>query len=182
MADTEVPEVEEPMAMTWSIGRVLAVIAALTMIAFWAWIFAGGPRKANPDRLEDRAWVETAVARCDQMLEQFEQLPTAAESETPAERSQQLTAANALLTSMIDDLERTAPTGERDREVLDPWFADWRTLLADRATFAAAVENDPAAVFHPTENTDLGRGVDETVKIFADVNDMPECRPTTDVG
>lgn len=182
MADTQVPEVDEPMAMRWSVGRVLAVIAALAIIAFWAWIFAGGPRKMNKDRLQDEAWVETSIERCERMLDELDDVPSAAASKTQAERSRNVLAANEVIAAMVDDLERTAPTDEQDREVLDEWFKDWRVYLSDRANYAERVLDDPAARFQVTENEKLGRGVDDTIRTFADVNDMKACRPPGDVG
>lgn len=175
-------EVDEPLAMRWSFGRVLAVIAFLAMVAFWAWIFTGGPKKANPDRLTDRDWVTAASNRCQRMLDDLDEIPSAAETATPAERAKNVRAANAVLSTMIDDLEASAPTDPNDREVLDHWFEDWRVYLKDRGRYADAVERDPGAVFEITENKRLHRGVDDTVKTFADVNDMPDCAPPGDVG
>lgn len=182
MADTRAPEVDEPLAMRWTIGRALAVVVVLLVIAFWAWIFTGGPRRENPDRLADRAWVESAIDRCDQMLDELDEIPNAASATSGAERAQQVRAANTAISAMVDDLERSAPTDQHDRDVLDPWFADWRVLLQDRAAYAAAVVEHPGARFQVTENEEMGRGVDDTIRTFADVNDMPECRPPDDVG
>ncbi|MCB0977366.1 MAG: hypothetical protein KDB02_07880 [Acidimicrobiales bacterium] len=182
MPDTLSPEVDEPLAMRWSIGRILAVLAFLAMVAFWAWIFTGGPKKANPDRLADRAWVSTAVDRCQRMLDDLDEIPSAAETPTPAERAKNVRAADAVLSKMVDDLEASAPTDPKDREVLDHWFNDWRVYLKDRARYADAVATDPGAVFEITENERLHRGVDDTLKTFADVNDMPDCAPPGDVG
>ena len=38
-------EVEEPLSMSWSIGRVLAVAAMAAMAIFWAVVFRGIPKK-----------------------------------------------------------------------------------------------------------------------------------------
>ena len=182
MADTRAPERDEPLAMTWTLGRVLAIVVGLALVVFWAWIFTGGPRRPNPDRLEDRAWVETAVDRCQRMLDELDEIPSAAATPTHQERAVHVREANAVIASMVDDLERSAPTADQDRDVLDPWFGDWRVYLGDRATYADRVAADPGATFQVTENEDLGRGVDDTITTFADVNDMPECRPPGDVG
>lgn len=168
--------------MSWTVGRVLAVAVGLALVVFWAWILSGGPRKPNPDRLQDRTWVNAARIRCDVMLDELDAMPSAAEAETPEERSRQVVEANAIVAATIDELEATAPEDERDREVLDAWFADWRVYLDDRADYAERVADDPGAAFQVTENPELGRGVDDTIRTFADVNDMPECRTPGDVG
>lgn len=185
MADTRAPgapDLDEPMAMRWTVGRFLAVAVFLAVVVFWAWILTGGPKKDNPDLLEDRAWVASAITRCDAMLDDLDAIPSAAEATSNVERAEQVRSANAAIAAMVDDLEASAPDEASDREVLEPWFADWRTLLSDRAAYADAVATDPGATFQVTENENLGRGVDDTIKTFADVNDMPECRPPGDVG
>lgn len=162
--------------------RTLAVVAALAMFLFWVWILTGGPRKANPDRLDDRAFAEQAEVRCDRLLTDLAALPAAAEATSATERADTLDRANGLVTAMVDDLEADAPLSGDDRISLDGWFADWRIYLDNRRTYAAELEVDPDAQLILAENPELGDGVDRTIMIFADVNDMPSCATPGDVG
>lgn len=165
-----------------TVWRTLAVIAALAMFLFWLWIFTGGPRKANPDRLDDRAFVERAEARCDRLLTDLEDVQAASEADSATERAAALDRANVLVMAMVDDLEADAPLSGDDRKSLDGWFQDWNAYLDDRRTYADALRVDPDAQLRITENTELRDGVDKTIEIFADVNDMPSCATPGDVG
>lgn len=184
MADsTPIPsesvEGERAPSMVW---RAVAVAAALVMVLFWLWIFTGGPRKANPDRLDDRAFVERAEVRCARLLTDLEALQPASEATSAPDRAATLERANVLVADMVDDLEADAPISGDDRTSLDGWFRDWNSYLDDRRTYADALRVDPDAQLRVTENTDLGDGVDKTIEIFADVNDMPSCATPGDVG
>ena len=53
---------EAPLSMSWTPGRVAAVVAILAMVGFWAWVFSGAPAKQNPDYLQDRAYAEALEA------------------------------------------------------------------------------------------------------------------------
>ncbi|HEX2576185.1 MAG TPA: hypothetical protein VHK88_07530 [Aquihabitans sp.] len=176
------PEVDEPLALPSRVGRTLAVIAALAMILFWIWIFAGGPRKANADRLDDRAYVERTEQRCQRLLTDLDELPAAGEATSAAERADVLDRANVLVAAMVDDIQADAPTTGDDGESLRGWFADWRAYVADREAYAERLRADPDARLLVTENPELKDSVDRTIKIFADVNDMPDCATPGDVG
>lgn len=175
-------EVEEPLGMSWTIGRVLAVVVSLAMIAFWAWIFAGGPKKVNPDRLDDRAYVAFAKERCQTLRDDIAELPNAVAAKTAAERADVLDQSNLLVARMVHDLEAKAPRTGDDGISLKGWLADWRTYVDDREDYAARLRTDPNARMDVTENKEFKDGVDETIRVFADVNDMPTCRTPGDVG
>lgn len=175
------PEVDVPMGVSTKLGRYLAVVVALAIILFWIWIFTGGPRKANADRLEDRAYVERTHERCQVLRDDLGTLPGAGDFTSAEQRADVLDEANVMVSSFLDEIEADAPTGS-DREVLDGWFADWRTYLADREDFAERLREDPDAKLLVTENTRLNDSVDKTIEVFADVNDMPDCATPGDVG
>lgn len=162
--------------------RALGVVAALAMALFWIWIFTGGPKKPNPDRLDDRAYVERSEQRCDRLLDDLDALPPASKSPNAAARAEVLGKANALVSDMVDDLEADAPRSGDDEVSLDGWFRDWHRYLRDRDRFAERLATDPSAQLTITENTELSDGVDKTIKIFADRNDMPSCATPGDVG
>ena len=66
---TDDPEVDETLAMRWSVGRVLGVLTMVLIAVFWAAVFAGIFKRDNFDRLDDRAFVARTEARCDTLLE-----------------------------------------------------------------------------------------------------------------
>jgi hypothetical protein len=71
----ESPQVDEPMSMRWSIGRVLAVATMLAIALFWTVVFSGLPKRTNPDYLDDRAFVSRTETRCDELLADLDELP-----------------------------------------------------------------------------------------------------------
>lgn len=176
------PELEEPLDPPSTAIRVLAVIVVLAMMLFWIWIFARGPAKANPDRLDDRAYVERTEKRCQQLLTDLEALPPAEKADSASGRADVLDRANVMVAAMVDDIEGGAPTTGDDGVSLKRWFVDWRTYLADRKDYADRLRRDPDAKLLVTENPELKDSVDRTIQIFADVNDMGDCATPGDVG
>ncbi len=177
-------EVDEPLSMRWNPWRIAAVVAVLVMALFWLWIFSGGPRRANPDYLDDRAYVATAKARCQQLRADLDEqgLLIPGLTDNAEERADELDVANALVAGLVDDLSAAAPTTGDDGKSLRGWLTDWRQYLADREAYAEALRTDPEARFLLTENEEMRDSVDRTIKIFADVNDMPDCATPGDVG
>jgi hypothetical protein len=159
---------------------VLAVVAALAIVLFWLWIFSGAPRRQNPDRLRDRAWVERAEATCAATVDRIEALPPAPSSASSAERADVVDGANQELDAMLTVLADDPPTGEGDLEVVRPWLADWRTYLDNRRDYERRLRTDPGARLFVDEK--FGDPIETVIGIFADVNDMPSCATPGDVG
>lgn len=174
-------EVEEPLGMTGTALRAVAVIAALAMVLFWAWIFSGGPKKQNPDYLDDRAYVTRSAERCRQLIDDLKALPNAEAASTAKQRADVLDQANELVSGMVDDLESTAPRTGDDAKSLKGWIADWRTYVENREDYARRLRTDPGARLLLDANPG-GDPVDRPIEVFADVNDMPDCATPGDVG
>lgn len=174
-------EADQPLAMRWTIGRVATVVAVLAMVGFWAWIFAGGPQKENPDRLDDRAFVARTEKRCRALRSDLKALPNAAVLTDAADRAELLDDANALVTGMVDEIEADAPERGEDAASVSGWITDWRLYLADRADYADRLRRDPEAQLL-LSRSELGDSVDKTIEIFAQVNDMRDCATPGDVG
>ena len=174
-------EVEEPLSMSWSVGRVLAVLVMVSIAIFWAVVFLGIPRKENPDRLDDRAFVERTIVRCDAMLEDLADLPSGPFVEDPVERAEVLDQATDLVEAMVDAIEADAPTTGDDAISLTGWLGDWRTYIENRRDYATRLRVDPDArlLLDPSLG---GDSVDKPIEIFADVNDMPTCATPGDIG
>ncbi len=184
MAQPSAPQdLDEPMAMRWSVGRVLAIAVSLALVVFWIWIFSGAPARPNPDRLDDRAFVARAEARCQQLLDDLGELPGPGEFGSADVRADVLEEANVLVAAMVDDLEADAPRTGDDAVRLEGWLGDWRTYLADRADYVERLRVDPEAKLLISINPKLQDPVDKTIQIFADdVNEMPACVTPGDVG
>ncbi len=183
-SETATHEVDQPLGMRWTVGRVAAVVAALAMVAFWAWIFSGAPKRSNPDYLDDRAYVKAAETRCQRLRDDLDDrgLLVPGTFDDAVERAAQLDVANRLVADLVDDLAAAAPTTGDDGVRLRGWLADWRTYVADREAYADALRTNPEARLFVTENRELGDSVDQTIAVFADVNDMPACETPGDVG
>jgi hypothetical protein len=174
-------EVEEPLSMSWSVGRILAVVVMVAIAAFWSIVFLGIPKKENPDRLDDRAFVERTARRCDQLLEDLAGLPNASFVDDHRERADVLDEATDLVEEMVDAIEADAPEEGDDGISLRGWIADWRTYVANRRDYADRLRDDPDARFLLDQSLG-GDSVDKPIEIFADVNDMPSCATPGDVG
>jgi len=185
MPTTTGPEAppEQPLAMRWSVGRVLTVIVALSMVLFWIWILSGAPAHSNPDRLGDRAFADRTEQRCTDLLAELKELPGAGDFKTADQRADVLDQANALVSTMVDEIEADAPRTGDDAVRIKGWLQDWRLYLQDRRDYASALRTDPDAKLVITVNPKLKDGVDQTITIFArDANDMDDCVPPGDVG
>ncbi len=174
-------EVEEPLSMSWSVGRVLAVLVMVSIAVFWAVVFLGIPRKENPDRLDDRIFVERTIERCDTLLEDLADLPGGPFIRDPVERADVLDDATDLVEAMVDEIEADAPTTGDDATSLEGWLGDWRTYVENRRDYAARLRVDPEARLLLDQSLG-GDSVDKPIEIFADVNDMPTCATPGDVG
>jgi len=175
------PEVDEPMAMRWSIGRIAAVVVVLAMVLFWIWIWSGAPAKRNPDWLADRAYASTLERRCEQLRDDLAELPPPVETPQANARADVLEQANALVADFVRDLEAGAPTTGDAATVMGGWIADWKAYLANREDYVERLRADAGARFLVDES-EFGDSVDKTIAIFAQVNEIEACETPGDVG
>lgn len=180
MADPDV--IDEPMSIGGRLQRVLVVAVIVVLLGFWAWIFSGGPRADHADEVSDREFVERTHRRCRILRAELSLLPDANQSETATDRADVVDDATALVVRMVDDIETDFPDDEADLEVLEQWIADWRAYIDDRQSYADRLRDDQSAQFEVTQNERVFRGVDDTIRNFADVNGMPDCATPGDVG
>lgn len=164
----------------WSFARVLAVTTGLALILFWLWIFSGGPRKQNPDYLEDRAWAERTEATCAATVARIDDLPAAPSAASSSERAAVVDRANDELEAMLDELDVDLPSSKDDLEVVRPWLADWRTYLANRRDYADRLRTDPDAQLLVDEK--FRDSIETVIGTFAEVNEMDSCVVPGDVG
>jgi hypothetical protein len=177
----ETHEVDEPLSMTGTALRVLGVVAVLAMTIFWIWIFAGGPKKVNPDRLDDRAFVTRTAERCDDLRADLADLPNAASIDGARARADVLDRATDLVDGFIAATRADAPKTGDDARSVRGWLGDWETYSANRRDFADRLRKDPKARFLLDAN-EAGDPIDKPIEIFAQVNDMKQCATPGDVG
>lgn len=176
------PEADDavPTRPRGSRGVYLGVAVVIAMMLMWIWIFSGAPKKVNPDRLADRAWVERAEDTCRTTMDRVDGRSEPTDSDEPDDRADAIDASSDDLEDMLALLADPLPSEESDREVVEPWLDDWATLIEDRRTYADAVREDPDARFLITEK--FNDGIDDVIGTFAEVNEMPSCGPAGDVG
>lgn len=159
----------------------MAIVAVVTMILYWTWIFSGAPAKDNPDRLQDRAYAARLEDQCQGLRDGLEKLPNAADLSTPAARADVLDRANVLVGKFIDELEAGAPTSGDASVSIEGWIGDWRKYLANREDYAKRLRTEPNAQLL-LDRSKLGDSVDKTIQIFSQVNEIPSCDTPGDVG
>lgn len=162
-------------------GRSLAIVAVVTMILFWLWIFSGAPAKDDADRLQDRAYVTRLEDRCQRLRADIEELPSAAGVSSPAERDAALDDANVLVSEFIADLAAGAPSTGDAAVSIAGWRADWEKYLANREDYAKRLRNDTSAQLL-LSRSELGDTVDKAIESFSQVNVIPACATPDDIG
>lgn len=177
------PEGDRPaeVGRTRRLGKVLTVVAVLALVAFWAWILSGAPKRTNPDRLSDRSRVASIARRCQAAVREVDALPSATTAKSATDRADVVDQATGALDRLVDDIEAAAPPSGDDAVRLRGWVRDWRTYLHDRRDYARRLRRTPRAQFLLDENR-AGDPIDRPIKNFADINEMPVCAPPGDVG
>jgi hypothetical protein len=168
------------MGFTW--GRGLAIVAVVSMVIFWIWIFSGAAKKTNADYLENRTYAAALEKQCQGLRDQLDELPNAADMTSQAERADVLDDANVLVGQFIDEVAADAPkTGDAGKS-MKGWLTDWRTYLADREDYAQRLRTEDNAQLLLSRSTIGADSVDKTIQIFTQVNDIPACDTPGDVG
>jgi hypothetical protein len=164
-------------ATAWTAAGVAVVLAVVLM---WIWIFSGAAKKTNPDWVTDRDWAEQAEDTCAATQQVVDERAAPAGRQSAAERADAIDESTEDLAAMIAALRDPLPDSAADREVVEPWLADWEKLLDDRRTYADAVRANPDAQFYTEEK--FSDGLDSVIETFANVNEIFSCAPAGDVG
>jgi hypothetical protein len=161
----------------WILGFVLAGIAVMWIYVFW---FDLSGRGQPLDRVSDRQWSAAAEAVCAPVRAKVFELPQASSTRTPQERAVVFAQATELLATMVTRLQALPFNGKAaEREVVDRWLADWRTLLQDRQEYIAQLRTGYDGEFGVTAG-EGGAPIDGRMDTFADVNHMKSCEYTGD--
>ena len=173
--------VHPPATRRWTLGRVLAAICVVGVVAMWSYVLflaVAEGRQAPRDRVADPAFSPSAQEICATAHVDVAALPPAANTPNPTERAAIVTTANDRFARMLGDLDAIVPEGD-DGRIVREWLADWRTYLGDRAAYARALTKDATAQLLVTPKDQ--QQVTEFIDAFAADNRIIACATPIDV-
>ena len=178
------PSSPTPTRETRSIlARTLALIGFGVFATFWIWalFFAS---KEGVNRVEDRAWVESAQSICETAADERTALANYTRldeggAELIRQRADIVDEATDTLERMLNSLEALPLTGEKGQAIIPLWIDEYRTYLGDRRNYAAQLrESGENLPFYETANQ---IPISERLATFAADNEMPACKPPLDL-
>lgn len=191
-------EPKGPLSPVRILFRVVVGIVIAASFGVWLYAYSGAADKPPPDELDStRALLDARDAGTE--FEEFDgvapygqratsicenaigSLPDARLADSGETRAMQLREANRILTDMIGDLRELRVATLRDDELRNLWLDDWEVLVGDRARYADAVQDDPAAVFSVSAVAD-GERLERRLTRFARTNLMLACGAPSDLG
>lgn len=164
------------------LGRTLLTVVVLIIVVFWVWVFSGAPAKKNPDYLHDRAFAHRTAATCAITRRAINKLTPAGDSKTATERSQVVDQATDDLSKMVTTIAADKPSDVSDTVIVNAWLGDWVHYLGNRRDYSNRLRKDDHARFLVDQKPKANDSYDTVIKNFADINDIPDCGPTLDVG
>ena len=178
------PSSPTPTRETRSIlTRTLALIGFGVFATFWIWalFFAS---KEGVNRIEDRAWVESAQSICETAADERTALANYTRldeggAELILQRAEIVDEATDTLERMLNSLEALPLTGEKGQAIIPLWIDEYRTYLGDRRNYTAQLrESGENLPFYETANQ---IPISERLATFAADNEMPACKPPLDL-
>jgi len=178
------PSSPTPTRETRSIlARTLALIGFGVFATFWIWalFFAS---KEGVNRIEDRAWVESAQSICETAADERTALANYTRldeggAELILQRAEIVDEATDTLERMLNSLEALPLMGEKGQAIIPLWIDEYRTYLVDRRNYTAQLrESGENLPFYETANQ---IPISERLATFAADNEMPACKPPLDL-
>ena len=163
--------------------RAIALIGFGVFATFWIWalFFAS---KEGVNRIEDRAWVESAQSICETAADERTALANYTRldeggAELIRQRADIVDEATDTLERMLNSLEALPLTGEKGQAIIPLWIDEYRTYPADRRTYTEQLrESGENLPFYETANQ---IPISERLATFAADNEMPACKPPLDL-
>jgi len=163
--------------------RAVALIGFGVFATFWIWalFFAS---KEGVNRIEDRAWVESAQSICETAADERTALANYTRldeggAELIRQRADIVDEATDTLERMLNSLEALPLTGEKGQAIIPLWIDEYRTYLGDRRTYTEQLrESGENLPFYETANQ---IPISERLATFAADNEMPACKPPLDL-
>ena len=179
---------ETPDRRRWTVGRMAATLVLVSSFGFWIWAFSPWAPRDNPDRLDDRAFVDAAEQRCVAADDLIAAMPSAREAESAIDRADQVEAGTRHVEAMVADLRDLASMVDSvaERDILFKWFIDWDQYIDDRwahvERLRTADENTSDRDLAFVLSAVVGGGIyTQRLDGFARVNDMDACLIPGDV-
>ena len=177
------PRRQPPPAKPVRSLRTAALIGFGVFATFWIWalFFAS---KEGVNRVEDRAWVESAQSICETAADERTALANYTRldeggAELIRQRADIVDEATDTLERMLNSLEALPLTGEKGQAIIPLWIDEYRTYLGDRRNYAAQLrESGENLPFYETANQ---IPISERLATFAADNEMPACKPPLDL-
>jgi hypothetical protein len=184
VSEAQAPAPEHPSSRWRLLARIALVVGLVCFAAFWTWaLFFASKEPIN--RIGDRAWAARAEAICvtaDRQrlaLADFRTMENA-DAALVNERADIVDHATDILEEMLDEVVAEAPTDAKGNELVPQWEADYRTYIADRRAFTAALrESGENLPFYETQVS--GIPISEKLEVFAADNKMATCAPPRDL-
>jgi len=160
---------------------IAAAVFAIASFGVWIWaLFIYDPGLLI-DELGDKTFPRAAEKVCAPAVAKVDALPRAEVTTDPIRRAAVIDEADVILEDMLARLRPIAPTSPAAaKEAVREWLGDWETHMRDRAAFAAELRRDPNARYK--ETTKGTRQISLAIDSFAQVNSMPSCATSGDVG
>jgi hypothetical protein len=161
-------------------ARIAGVLVVIALAAFWIYAFTPLSPKAKADGLVDKAMVARIDATCGTAKTQLAQVPFAFQSNTAADRANQVDEVTRILTSMVAEIRTEPMVNSNDARLLGLWLTDWDTYLADRRSYAADLRVDERTQFTVTQRfgAQITTGMDNFVTVM---NKLGNCKTPSDV-
>ncbi len=169
--------------MTGVVHTFTKVAMSVTLVAsfgVWGYAFSGLADRVAPDTFDNPDYASALDSVCEDSMATFDSLPNAEAAEDNVERAQQISDRNAVLTTMIDQLEAVPSTTDRDANLAGEWIVDWRTYVSERQDYADRFSNDATAIAYFSAVG--GERIEKRITRLARTNLMFSCETPTDVG
>lgn len=172
----------EPLSMGRALSMILGVMVFVFFLGGWLWVtFLYEPHVI--DKLEDTTFPSQAEEICAAARGDYDKLPLAQESPTPAHRSTVIVESNQIFNTMVDDLREIVPASpEHINEGLNEWLDDWETYIGDRQQLADSLLENDSARFMETPKSNTNKGITRAINGFAEVNEMESCETPGDLS
>src|SRR5687768_9302868 len=158
--------------------RRFAALAIAAIAAMWLYAWLPLPKPRPADVLDDPGFAAAAEPICAETIDRLGRLPLVTQDSPPDKLADVVARSNVELRAMVQSISALPRPGGRDGDLLDRFFADWDTHLADREAWVDRLRSGDTRPFTETVIRN-GDGASGYLAEFAEVNDMTSCGAPT---
>jgi hypothetical protein len=156
--------------------RNVFVVALIAFVSAWTFAFWYDAHRPSPEPL-DPASLSAARTACRSAILSLAALPTVGTTPTATSRATRVNREDAVLTTLVSELDAIRPTDHDGAKALTAFVADWRHLITARERYAEAVPTStkrPKLVI-PVDPT----GAPATIRMgeYARIHKLDDCTP-----